>query len=560
MPRTPSGGLYASGFVTPTLLDRALFTSPFIVIDEANRSRHVAHSAQEAIRLLATDEHARSVVGTLRPSTVAVDIDPSDTGSEAEAGEAVADDLVQWANTLGLPWLRRASGRDGHFHIILRLPQSLSDEFGTIVRRCATHHDVCTTVRRTLRLTGAGHRLRLSCPILDSTLEASDLAQPIKQSDPVTRPQRPRTRPKVTARGHSRSENEYGHALALVRAGSPTNTAWLNANQPGSKAREIGRHAWRRWFWAPATTIVAAEQGLPEEEAWQQFVAASPTQAAHLGRTRWRATRWLPALSEASRQRPRRRRLLSPAAAQTELPVLTRPAMSLTEARTTLRTAAERLRPLCGIRMSSLVAALDALAEAIVDSRGAISIRNWAERARLDPKTIRRARDVSVQYELIRQVRPYRGGSADSDHWALADRLEMRSRPAPSPTSPTRYTPSYGNADTDSMRARHSAERTAWRRRLAERGVAMKPAIIFQRQKITSAVESADTRERSRQPHVRSRNSPHQPTRVRPQSPPPAHSLFHRYPSARPRVPERLSRQPERSALRSGKHVEDRPP
>lgn len=487
----PTGDLAASQNVAVAPLDRALFVAPYIVIGEDNQRRHVLHSVVAAIQLLTTDALARSVVGTLGASAAGVDIDPFDAAGEPEAGAAVADDVVQWAERFGLPWLRRASGRDGHFHVIIRIPELLREELDTVVRDSGTRHNVSATVRRTLRLTAVRHRLGLPSPVLDGTLVTGDFAETTEND--VGRPHPPRRRPSSTRRRHSRSEGEYGHALALARAGMGTEVAWFSASRSGSKAREIGRHAWCRWFWAPATTVVAAERRLPEDEAWALFESASPTQAAHLGRTRWRATRWRPALSEAHRERPRRRRLRPSTVFQPTLSADR--ASTVTATRCVLRRALERALPVRGIRMSSLAAALDALAEAIVYSDGAISVRSWAERARLDPKTVRRARDTAVQLGLIRRVREYRGGPTDSDHWMPAERLENLTRLSSSPTSPTTYTPIYGEADTETMRARHILDRAAWRQHLAERAQSVKMGAVAQDLQDSSEDEGPECRE-----------------------------------------------------------------
>ncbi|WP_326957551.1 hypothetical protein [Amycolatopsis sp. NBC_01286] len=195
-----------------------------------------------------------------------------------------------------MPWLRRESGRPGHTHLIIKTPPCLREELQLVVRTVASRQNVSATVRSTLRLTSSPHRHGLPSPVLSCTLTTADVDTPVTSTTPHTaRPARPRR-----GANRSRSESEYGHALALARASHSTAHAWAFANLSGTKAREIGEKAWRRWFWAPATTIAAAERGLTEQQAWDLFHQASPAQAAHIGRDVWRRNRWLPALREAA--------------------------------------------------------------------------------------------------------------------------------------------------------------------------------------------------------------------------------------------------------------------
>jgi hypothetical protein len=455
-------------------LDRALFTGPFVLIAEDNTAHLVTNNISKATTLLHEDPEARSIVGTLRAPFIAIDIDPSDSGSTEEAGCALADDLVAWAEKLGLPWLRRASGRPGHIHIIVKAPCGLDDDLRTVTRRASAHHGAAATVRHSLRLTSAPHRLRHISPILGGTLIPVD-APPDEHAksrrSPSSQGTSPRRRPHKTA--GSRSEREYGDALALARTGMDACSAWNWANRPRSKARQIGRQAWRRWFWAPATTVAAAEQHLSEHVAWQRFIDASPRQAKRLGRRLWLRQRWLPALAEATLDRPRRRRLPQhPQQTALHFPVSAEHGrIPLLDAiRCALRDAVDRLGvPALGIRARSLRAALDTLAEAIVQTHGSISVRTWAERAHLDPKTIRRARDISAQLGLIRRGHRYHGGSVDCDAWRLSESIEKDAQSYLGATSSTPYTPTRGRANPRTLRARNAVERSAWRKHVAER-------------------------------------------------------------------------------------------
>jgi hypothetical protein len=445
----------------PSRLDQALFGAPFIVIDADNHSHTITHRLEDAVTILNTDDAARAIVGTLRQPLLAIDIDPEDTGADADAGEVAAEQLLLWADRYGLPWLRRASGRPGHTHLIIKTPPCLREELQCVVRTVATRQNVSATVRSTLRLTSSPHRHELPSPILSCTLTTSDVpALGTSRAPRVIRPARRRGDANV-----SRSEREYGHALALARAGHATAHAWAFANLAGTKAREIGRQAWRRWFWAPATTIAAAESGLAEQQAWDLFRRASPTQASHVGRDVWRRNRWLPALREAAESRPRRRRLGPPQAGDHQNEPSPR---QLRHIRAVLKAAvdrqltrgastAARTGTIAGVRISSLRAALDAFAHAVLTTRGSISIRHWAERANLDPKTVRRARDTALKLGILKRVHQYTGGETDCDAFILAENAAANHNTES--TSPTPYTPSLGQADPLRLRSQHQRDR-----------------------------------------------------------------------------------------------------
>ncbi len=454
----------------PSRLDQALFAAPYIVIDGGNAAHTITRDLDDAVDILNTDLAARAIVGTLRQPMLAIDIDPEDTSASAEAGDVVAEQLILWADRYGLPWLRRASGRRGHTHLIIKTPPYLRQELQVVVRAIATRQDVSATLRSTLRLTSSPHRHDLPSPIVSCTLTTAD-APRLTDSKPARARQPARRRGGV---GRSRSEGEYGHALALARAGHTTAHAWAFANLTGTKARDIGEKAWRRWFWAPATTIAAAESGLPEQQAWDLFHQASPTQAVRVGRDAWRQSRWLPALREAQESRPRRRRIgpHHPGERPNE-PSLHR----LRRVQAVLRAAIDRhlarssgtttrTGTIAGVRVTSLRAALDAFAHAVLSTRGSISIRHWAERAGLDPKTVRRARDAAIALGILRRVHQYAGGDTDCDAFASIDFSDSTTNREP--TSPTSYTPTLGGADVLRLQWQHHQDRTQRKRTLSE--------------------------------------------------------------------------------------------
>lgn len=445
----------------PSRLDQALFGAPFIVIDADNHPHTITHRLNDATTILTTDDAARAIVGTLRQPLLAIDIDPEDTGADADAGDVVAEQLLLWADRYGLPCLQRASGRPGHTHLIIKTPPCLREELQCVVRTIATRHNVSATVRSTLRLTSSPHRHELPSPILSCTLTTSDVPDLGTSRAPrAIRPARRRGAANV-----SRSEREYGHALALARAGHTTAHAWAFANLAGTKAREIGQQAWRRWFWAPATTIAAAERDLTEQQAWDLFHQASPTQAAHVGRNVWRRNRWLPALREAAEPRPRRRRLGPPQTSNHQNEPSPR---QLRHIRAELQAAVDqqlsrrastavRTCTIAGVRVSSLRAALDAFAHAVLTTRGSISVRHWAERANLDPKTVRRARDAALKLGILKRVHKYTGGETDCDAFISAE--SAAGNPNTELTSPTPYTPSLGQADPLRLWSQHQRDR-----------------------------------------------------------------------------------------------------
>ncbi|WP_458364034.1 hypothetical protein [Amycolatopsis heterodermiae] len=445
----------------PSRLDQALFGPPFIVIDTDNAARTITHCLDDAAGILNTDSAARAIVGTLRSPLLAIDIDPEDAGAGADAGDVVAEQLLLWAGRYGLPWLRRDSGRPGHTHLIIKTPPCLREELQFVVRTVASRQNVSATLRSTLRLTSSPHRRGLPSPVVSCTLNTADAHTHVTSTTPrAARPARQRR-----GSGSSRSESEYGHALALARANHSTAHAWAFANLAGTKAREIGQNAWRRWFWAPATTIAAAERGLTEQQAWDLFHRASPNQAAHVGRDTWRRSRWSPALREAAETRPRRKRLGPHQAADH---VHEPPSPRLRQVQAALHAAVDshlarrigsggRNDVIAGVRVVSLRAALDAFAHAVLATQGSTSVRHWAERAGLDPKTVRRARDAALKLGILKRVHSYAGGDADCDAFALSENTVAEHNTELS--SPTLYTPSRGKADTLRLQLQHQQDR-----------------------------------------------------------------------------------------------------
>ena len=106
-------------------LERRAFTAPFVLVTADNSGAGTVTDRAEARRLAAERPEVVTLVGTLTPQCWAVDIDPADTGSDPEAGEAVGEELAAWCDGHGLPWLLRASGRPGGRHLIACVPAEL---------------------------------------------------------------------------------------------------------------------------------------------------------------------------------------------------------------------------------------------------------------------------------------------------------------------------------------------------------------------------------------------------------------------------------------------------
>ncbi len=459
-------------------LERRAFTAPFVLVTPHNDGAGTATSRAEARSLAAERPEVVTIAGTLVPQLWAVDVDPADTGADPEAGEAAGEELAAWCDGHGLPWLLRASGRPGGRHLIASVPAELLHELRQLCRRLAAQHGPACTPRRTLRLLTAPHRAGLDAPVLAGTLSATDLPQhatePSTASVPAGRAARRRRRSAAAEAEGDRSAREFGDAIVRVRAGWGPGRAWSAANVPGSKAAEHGELWWRRYVWAVAVTVVAAEDALSEPEAWSRFQRASPARARQLGLEAWRETYWQPAVAEAGRDRARRRHLERRPAAE-PVPLRSPEELTAEQAETALladalRAAAAQQAELAGLRPQfahSVAAAVHALAEPIATRGGSISTREWAERARLDPKTLRRARDFAAERGILYRARAYAEGADDTDAWlpgpATTPFIEQRRE-----TSPTRwYTPTaepapLGHANPDRLRRTHAAERRLW--------------------------------------------------------------------------------------------------
>ncbi len=475
----------------PSRFDKVAFLGPYILIAHDNTAVGTATSLEDAHGSVARNATVTTFAGTLRKSLLAVDIDPTDTAAEPEAGEALAGQLESWCERLGLSWMRRASGRPGHQHLVVHVPDNLRNDFRGVVRSLADHHSVSATVRTTLRPLCAPHRSGVPASAVSGNLTTTGLdelelalgTEPVIVDKACVGGRRTIRRRAAREHAQSRSEMEFGETLARIRARWTFSQAWDAACQPGTKAAEIGLAAWRRWVWAPAVTIVDAERHVDVSVAWKNFRTASPQQAAHLGYADWVRSRWQPAVEEARRSRPRRTRTGQGQARGTLVGGQVTLAL-FGESR--VETTADRLaavayaaasltgRLLGGVRVKTLCIALRVLARAIVAREGSMSVREWSEQAGLDPKTVRRARDAAKALGLIQQVHRYGGQAEDCDAWlptpALKVDLDWAAAQAHSPTG--RYAPYRGvrgDASRDRLRKQHAAERSRWRAHLEAR-------------------------------------------------------------------------------------------
>lgn len=452
--------------------DQALFTAPFVLIAADNESPQRVSKQAEAHAAMTA---GMAVAGQLHPAALAADVDPEDASADPEAGDAAAEDLVRWAEDHGLAWVVRASGRAGGRHVLVVTPSrsvaaALTPDWTRVCRWVAEQHQVPASPRRTLRLLSAPHRLGLASPVLAATLDVEDLPAPQalpQDAVPKTSSGRQVRRPQRAARRASPSSNdrsrvEYGMALAHARAGWTARQAWHAIAEPGTKAAEQGVRNWRRWVWAPATTVVAAERGERADEAWGRFEHASPRRARALGRDGWQATYWDPAVIEAHRDRPRRHRTGSgrgPSEAQQQ---------EISLVQNGLRSAAEAALAESGRRPQfrrSVLAALDALAPVLVLRDGSISERAWCESACLARETLRRALAWLVEHDILQRTRTYTGGADDSAAWQPTGHTQsiLDSSRETEATRGVHPTPrAYGQADPRRLARTHARQRQEW--------------------------------------------------------------------------------------------------
>jgi hypothetical protein len=476
-----------------TVLDATLFGGPWVLIDAHSVSVGTAPTYAAAMAELAEHDDVTSVVGTLRGKWQVVDVDPDDKQAPAEAGDACAEDLRDWAEHAGLARVLRRSGRPGHHHVLIEVPDELYLEYQRLVRQARAHHGVGATPRRSVRVLSAPHRLGLPCPVVDVVVNAP-VDEPAVLASPPTRTARGRRTQRAShsthkaarrrrrehqADGVDRSPAEFGLALALARAGYATPAAWQAANTPGSVAADEGELWWRRWMWCKAVTWVAAEQQLGEDEAWARAQLACRAVARQLGRDAWRTQYWEPGVVEAGLDRPRRYRrdqAVGPAQPRPVAGVLDQVAEQdeVTVIHTGMVQAAEDYLTRQGRRAqfrASVRAVLAPLAEVIVRRAGSISHRELAERSGRDTKTVRAALNAALTGGILYRAARYTEGAKDCDRWgvgpAAQGRIERLRETSPTRcTPPPRPPPEPGTCDPTRLTRQHRADRAAFSLRL----------------------------------------------------------------------------------------------
>jgi hypothetical protein len=106
------------------------------------------------------------------------------------------------------------------------------------------------------------------------------------------------------------------------------------------------------------------------------------------------------------------------------------------------------------------------------DRAGSISVRDLAELARLDPKTVRATRDALISLAVLAVAHRYEGGAEDCHGYAVGPAAQSyieAAQGAAGKTSPTSCstpppTPT-GHANVTRLRTRHANDRQLWRLR-----------------------------------------------------------------------------------------------
>ncbi|MEV0773829.1 hypothetical protein [Nocardia salmonicida] len=337
-------------------------------------------------------------------------------------GDGVTEALVAWCARRDLPHLVRLSGRPGGRHVIAVASRpSDRDDWSRLCRDTGKAFRTSVTDRTgmALRLLTAPHREGLLSPVIRCTIVPGMLTEsrrPRTSSGPARR-RGHRAKARAAGRGGvdtSRSADEWGDTLVHIRRGAGAAEAWAHLDRPGTKAAERGRHWWTRYAWMPAVTTIAAEEGLTEDEAWNVAHAADPATALKRGRRWWREALWARAVDEAATERPRRRWL------STETALTDEQRTEIDAVSTGLRAAAEATMATPDRRtLRSDLATLGAIAGPIVLRAGAASERVLAERAELDPKTVRGSLIRLCEAKVLVQTGDYEGGSKSSASYGI---------------------------------------------------------------------------------------------------------------------------------------------
>ncbi|GAB4590363.1 hypothetical protein [Nocardia sp. IFM 10818] len=450
-------------------VDRVAFERQFVLIAADNSSPARVDSLDTARAAVATGL-VSTAGGRLADGLLGCDIDADDP----IVGDACAESLIAWCDKHGLPYLLRESGRPGGRHVIAVATNAQVPvrEWARLCQKVSRRYRVVVQDRtgQVMRLTTAPHRIGLPAPVIACTLTPAAVVDAIRIhrrtfAHATHRPSASRIgRANIVAAGtdSSRSAREFGDVCAMVRHGWTPQRIWAEIAGQDGKAAQKGERWARRYMLMKAVTVVAAEEGADEADAWGRASRACPEIRAK-GRDWWRYW-WRRALKEANRDRPRRRRL--PGDRTGENSALSQElATELDAVRRGLRAAADTvLVAIDPRRRHSVHAALHALAYALVTRDGSMSDRTLAEWARIDTHTVRAVRRTAVDTGLLVITRSYGGGTKDCTAYGLgpaAQHAVAAARRISSPTTCTTPVP-LGSACPHRLRLRHTADRKRW--------------------------------------------------------------------------------------------------
>jgi hypothetical protein len=471
--KAPNSSYHSPRFLMA--LERVMFHRQFVLIAGDNKCIATVDSLDAARRAIA-DGRAASAGGRLSRCLLAADID----AELPEIGDACAEPMTAWCERHRLPYLLRDSGRPGGRHFIALVTHRgvPVEEWAQLCRDASERWNGVVTDRtgQVLRLLTARHRLGAAAPVIACTITpraVRDAQQLFGTREPGTskRGSKPKSGTKThrrsadTAAG-DRSAEEFGVACAAALRGYTGRAAWneITTYAPDGHAAERGQTWFRRYMWLEAVTIAAAEQGLSEEAAWDLAQQACPAACRRRGRGWWRGL-WDRAIAEAATPRPRRYHLASEEKAAT-------PAADIVkEIAATRRGLADAIEAECADldprRRRSTATALYHLASAIVTRDGSMSIRDLAERSRLDPSTVQAVLRTAAERGLLVITGSYHGGSKSCQSYgigsAAADYVAAAMINSPH-TSCSTPRPPHGRADPARLAACFAAARKLWAR------------------------------------------------------------------------------------------------
>lgn len=454
-------------------VERVMFRRQFVLIAADNTSPARVDSLDEA-RAAVRDGTVPTAAGKLANGLLGSDIDANDP----LIGDACADALIAWCTAHRLPYLLRESGRPGGRHVIAVVTNDKVPvkEWARLCRELSRKWRVVVQDRsgQVLRLVTAPHRVGLPAPVIACTLTPAAVMDAVRFHRAKTKGKAAsrkvgvrssRANSAVSEGDSTRSGRDYGDTCAMVRHGWSPQRIWEEIYGQDGKAAQKGERWFRRYMLMRATTTVAAEEGIDEDEAWGRASQACPAIRSK-GKDWWRYW-WRRALDEAGRDRPRRRRL--PAGADNENPTLPpEVAAELDAVRRGLRAAADiELAAVDPRRRHSVHAALHALAYAIVTRDGSMSDRTLAEWARIDTRTVRSVRRTVVDAGLLVLAHQYGGGTRDCTAYGVGPAAQPAVSAAPRISSPTRCTTPapHGSASLSRLQEQHHSDRLHWSRR-----------------------------------------------------------------------------------------------